>query len=124
MMDPANGCGLRRLEPERLTANDALWRMGQAQGTQRVAVPQFHRLQNRGEQVKAVASALRASLIVTSHDYYRRFLSYLAHEDGGASPPQGLACPIVLVNASVGPKAFGTGAVPLSRHSRPLDVAA
>src|SRR5208283_3740062 len=36
-----------------------------------------------GEQVKAVANALDADLIVTSCDYHRRFLSHLTHAETG-----------------------------------------
>ncbi|HYY28858.1 MAG TPA: hypothetical protein VE860_12965, partial [Chthoniobacterales bacterium] len=36
-----------------------------------------------GEQVKTVANALGADLIVTSSDYHHRFLSYLTHADKG-----------------------------------------
>jgi nucleotide-binding universal stress UspA family protein len=76
------------------------------------------------EQVKAVASALKANLIVTSHDYHRRFLSCLAQEDaGGSAMIQGVPCPLVLVNAAVGPKALGMG-VPLGCQRRPLAVTA
>lgn len=58
-----------------------------------------------GEQVKAVADALDADLIVSSCDYHRRFLSYLTHAPTGTLRLQGVACPVVLVNdASVMPQ--------------------
>ena len=67
------------------------------------------------EQVKAVANALGADLIVTSHDYHRRFLSCLTHAEAGALTVQGVPCPVVRVNALVTPNAFGTE-VPLARR--------
>lgn len=76
-----------------------------------------------GEQVKSVASTLEANLIVTSTDYHRRFLSCLAHEDGGALRIQGVPCPVVLVNASIESKTSGV-AVPVGRRLCPLDAAA
>ena len=51
-----------------------------------------------GEQFKAVANALDADLIVTSCDYHRRFLNYLTHAPTGPLRPQGVACPVVLVD--------------------------
>jgi nucleotide-binding universal stress UspA family protein len=102
----------------------ALWRCFEAVRAQGVHARLFLRAGVVVEQVKAVASALGASLIVTSHDYHRRFLNCLAHEDGGTSTLRGIPCPIVLVNALVRPKAFGTEDVPLGRRLRPLDVAA
>ena len=56
-----------------------------------------------GEQVKAVANALGADLVVTSTDYHRRFLSYLTHEETGILRVQGVPCPVVVVNAVVTP---------------------
>ena len=56
-----------------------------------------------GEQVKAVANALGADLIVTSRDYHRRFLSYLTRIETGILRVQGVPCPVVLVNAAVMP---------------------
>jgi nucleotide-binding universal stress UspA family protein len=101
----------------------ALWRCFSAIRAQGVRARLFLRAGLVGEQVKAVASALKANLIVTSTDYHRRFLSCLAHEDSGASSIQGVPCPVVLVNAAVGPKAAGT-ALPIGCQRRPLDVAA
>ena len=57
-----------------------------------------------GEQVKAVANALGADLIVTSSDYHRRFLSCLTHEETGILKVQGVPCPVVLVNAVCHPR--------------------
>jgi len=57
----------------------------------------FLRAGPTGEQVKAVANALGADLIVTSRDYYRRFLSYLTHRQTGILKVQGVPCPVVLV---------------------------
>jgi nucleotide-binding universal stress UspA family protein len=54
-----------------------------------------------GEQVKAVANALGADLVVTSSDYHRRFLSYLTHAETGILRVQGVDCPVVVVNAAV-----------------------
>jgi nucleotide-binding universal stress UspA family protein len=51
-----------------------------------------------GEQVKAVANALDADLIVTSCDYHRRFLNYLTQAPTGTLRLQGVACPVVLVD--------------------------
>ena len=51
------------------------------------------------EQVKAVASAVGASLIVVSRDYYRRFLSWLARDKAGVLAIQGVPCPVALVDA-------------------------
>ena len=50
-----------------------------------------------GEQVKAVANALDADLIVTSCDYHRRFLSFLTYREAGILRVQGVPCPVVLV---------------------------
>ena len=58
------------------------------------------------EQVKAVANALGADLVVTSSDYHHRFLSYLTnltHAPTDTLRLQGVACPIVVVNAVVTP---------------------
>jgi nucleotide-binding universal stress UspA family protein len=52
-----------------------------------------------GEQVKNVANALGADLIVTSSGYHRRFLSCLTHEENGLLRVQGVSCPVVLVSA-------------------------
>lgn len=76
-----------------------------------------------GEQVTVVASALKANLIVTSHDYHRRFLSCLARGDNSASVIRGLPCPVVLVNMPVGSKALRV-AVPTGCQLHPLDAAA
>lgn len=54
-----------------------------------------------GEQVKAVANALGADLIVASSDYHRRFLSYLTRAETGILRVEGVACPVVVVNAVV-----------------------
>lgn len=51
------------------------------------------------EQVKAVATSVGAGLIVTSRDYYRRFLSWLAQEEGGLLAIRGIPCPVALVDA-------------------------
>ena len=50
------------------------------------------------EQVKAVANALDADLIVTWCDYHRRFLNYLTDAPTGTLRLQGVACPVVLVD--------------------------
>jgi nucleotide-binding universal stress UspA family protein len=54
-----------------------------------------------GEQVKAVANALGADLVVTSSDYHRRFLSCLTDAETGILRVQGVACPVVVVSAVV-----------------------
>src|SRR5271165_831378 len=61
----------------------------------------FFRPGPTGEQVKAVANALGADLVVTSSDYYSRFLSYLAHAETGILRVQGVPCPVVVVNGVV-----------------------
>ena len=55
------------------------------------------------EQVKAVANALGADLVVTSSDYHHRFLSYYDSRRTDTLRVQGVACPIVVVNAVVTP---------------------
>ena len=52
-----------------------------------------------GDEVyySTVANALSADLIVTSCDYYRRFLSYLTHAESGILMVQSIPCPVVLV---------------------------
>lgn len=52
------------------------------------------------EQVKAVASAVGAGLIVVSRDYYRRFLSWLAREEAGVLAIPGIPCPVALVDST------------------------
>jgi nucleotide-binding universal stress UspA family protein len=61
----------------------------------------FLRAGPTGEQVKTVANALGADLIVTSRDYHRRFLSYFTYAESGILRVQGIPCPVVLVNAAV-----------------------
>jgi hypothetical protein len=51
------------------------------------------------EQVKAVATSVGAGLIVTSRDYYRRFLSWLTREEAGLLAIRGMPCPVALVDA-------------------------
>jgi hypothetical protein len=51
------------------------------------------------EQVKAVAAAVGAGLIVMSRDYYRRFLSWLTREEAGLLAVEGMPCPVALVDA-------------------------
>lgn len=51
------------------------------------------------EQVKAVATSVGAGLIVTSRDYYRRFLSWLGREEAGLLAIPGIPCPVALVDA-------------------------
>ena len=69
------------------------------------------------EQVKAVANALGADLVVTSNDYHRRFLSYLTHEETGILRVQGVPCPVVVVNAVV-----NTHEVVTTSYTRPCEL--
>ena len=73
-----------------------------------------------GEQVKTVANALGADLIVSSHDYHRRFLSYLTQAETGILTVQGIRCPVVLVNALLRPR--GTDLVPAHRANSQYDT--
>ena len=53
------------------------------------------------EQVKAVANAWGADLVITSSDYHHRLLSCLTHAVTGILRVQGVPCPVVVVNGVV-----------------------
>ena len=53
------------------------------------------------EQVKAVANAFGADLVVTSSDYHQRFLSCWTYAETGILRVQGVPCPVVVVNGVV-----------------------
>jgi nucleotide-binding universal stress UspA family protein len=85
-----------------------LWKCFSALRLRHLKARVFLRPGPTGEQVKAVANALGADLIVTSSDYHRRFLSCLTHAETGIVRAKGVPCPVVLVKAVVMAKALGT----------------
>jgi hypothetical protein len=82
-------------------AEAELWRCFSALRLRHRKIRLFLRPGPTGEQVKSVANAVGADLIVTSRDYHRRFLSCLTHRETDAFRVEGVACPVVLVNARV-----------------------
>ncbi|MBV8901327.1 MAG: universal stress protein [Verrucomicrobia bacterium] len=72
------------------------------------------------EQLKSVATSVRAGLIVMSRDYYRRFLSWLTREEAGLLAIRGMPCPVALVDApdaAIGDSGVETNVASAFSHS-------
>ena len=75
-----------------------LWKWLSSIRTRHPAARLFLRAGIVCEQVKAVAKAVGAGLIVMSRDYYSRFLSWSAREEAGVLAIPGMPCPVALVD--------------------------
>lgn len=100
-----------------------IWSCLAAVQTRHPAARLFLRAGTVCEQVKAVAGAVGAGLVVMSRDYYHRFLSWSVQDKGGVLTVEGMPCPVALVDAPdrpmEGAAAMETAVVPALADAPP-----